>query len=180
MFPFSKLSKSFVFCATVVLAGLTPKSARAQATLLLEEPYSYDGTFAGTGHAAVYLARVCAESPTVLRRCGPGETGIVISANEYFRDCLGQEMFQKLEILREQITSIVALRHISVLESVLDLPVQSLKADQEVFVGKPVCVRDAFFSAECDRHFSDSCGKHHRTPARQSDHFRCGTTGWRS
>src|SRR2546422_192591 len=42
------------------------------------------------------------------------ETGIVISANEYFRDCLGQEMFQKLEILREQITSIVALRHISV------------------------------------------------------------------
>jgi len=108
------------------------------------------------------------------------ETGIVISANEYFRDCLGQEMFQKLEILREQITSIVALRHISVLESVLDLPVQSLKADQEVFVGKPVCVRDAFFSAECDRHFSDSCGKHHRTPARQSDHFRCGTTGWRS
>ena len=109
------------------------------------------------------------------------ETGKVISANEYFRDCLGQEMFQKLEILREQITSIVALRHISVLdESVLDLPVQSLKADQEVFVGKPVCVRDAFFSAECDRHFSDSCGKHHRTPARQSDHFRCGTTGWRS
>ena len=108
------------------------------------------------------------------------ETGIVISANEYFRDCLGQEMFQKLEILREQITSIVALRHISVLESVLDLPVQSLKADQEVFVGKPLCVRDAFFSAECDRHFSDSCGKHHRTPARQSDHFRCGTTGWRS
>src|SRR4051794_11648949 len=79
MFPFSKLSKSFVFCATMVLAGLSPKSAHAQATLLLEEPYSYDGTFAGTGHAAVYLSRVCAETPTLLRRCNPGEQGVVIS-----------------------------------------------------------------------------------------------------
>jgi hypothetical protein len=79
MFPFSKLSKSFVFCATMVLAGLTPKSAHAQATLLLEEPYSYDGTFAGTGHAAVYLSRICAETPTLLRRCGPDEYGVVIS-----------------------------------------------------------------------------------------------------
>jgi hypothetical protein len=47
--------------------------------LLLEEPYSYDGEFAGTGHAAVYLSRVCAESPTKLRRCEPGERGVVIS-----------------------------------------------------------------------------------------------------
>ncbi|MBV9061599.1 MAG: hypothetical protein JOY77_01565, partial [Alphaproteobacteria bacterium] len=39
----------------------------------------YDGIFAGTGHAAVYLSRVCADSPTVLRRCLPGERGTVIS-----------------------------------------------------------------------------------------------------
>lgn len=65
--------------AIAVLAGFVPKSAQAQATLLLEEPYSYDGTFAGTGHAAVYLSRVCAETPTLLRRCGPGEQGVVIS-----------------------------------------------------------------------------------------------------
>jgi hypothetical protein len=51
----------------------------AQATLLLEEPYSYDGNFAGTGHSAVYLSRVCAASPVHLRRCAPGETGVVIS-----------------------------------------------------------------------------------------------------
>lgn len=51
----------------------------AQATLLLEEPYSLDGTFAGTGHTAVYLSRVCAASPLRLRRCGPGESGVVIS-----------------------------------------------------------------------------------------------------
>ncbi len=53
--------------------------AHAGATLLLEEPYSVDGTFAGTGHVAVYLNRVCAETPFVLRRCGPGEQGIVLS-----------------------------------------------------------------------------------------------------
>ena len=53
--------------------------ARAGVTLFLEEPYSYDGAFAGTGHAAVYLSRICAESPVVLRRCAPGELGAVIS-----------------------------------------------------------------------------------------------------
>lgn len=78
MFLFSKFSKSFVLFAVVVL-GFLPKSAQAQATLLLEEPYSYDGTFAGTGHAAVYLSRICADTPTHLRRCRPGETGVVIS-----------------------------------------------------------------------------------------------------
>src|SRR4051794_13637542 len=80
MFLSSKLAKSFVFLASAaIFLGALPKSAQAQATLLLEEPYSYDGTFAGTGHAAVYLSRVCAETPTLLRRCGPGETGVVIS-----------------------------------------------------------------------------------------------------
>ncbi len=53
--------------------------ARPAVTLLLEEPY---GTFGGmnpTGHAAVYLSRVCAASPTSLRRCNEGEQGVVIS-----------------------------------------------------------------------------------------------------
>jgi hypothetical protein len=53
--------------------------ADAAVTVLLEEPYSYDGAFAGTGHTAVYLTNVCAASPTVLRRCKPGEAGVVIS-----------------------------------------------------------------------------------------------------
>src|SRR3984893_2235751 len=72
-------AKSFVFLASVLFLAFAPNSAQAQATLLLEEPYSYDGTFAGTGHAAVYLSRVCAETPTVLRRCNPGEQGVVLS-----------------------------------------------------------------------------------------------------
>ena len=57
---------------------LTPQ-VHADVTVLLEEPYSYDGAFAGTGHTAIYVTRVCAASPTLLRRCNPGELGVVIS-----------------------------------------------------------------------------------------------------
>lgn len=53
--------------------------AHAGATLLLEEPYSYDGALAGTGHTAVYLSNVCSVSPVVLRRCAAGESGVVLS-----------------------------------------------------------------------------------------------------
>src|SRR5258708_33443447 len=67
------------FLCLAAVAACAPTALRAQATLLLEEPYSYDGTFAGTGHAAVYLSRICAETPTLLRRCNPGEQGVVIS-----------------------------------------------------------------------------------------------------
>ena len=74
----AKYTKSIVFCL-ITLTAARPGQLNAQATLLLEEPYSYDGTFAGTGHAAVYLARVCAETPTTLRRCQPGESGVVVS-----------------------------------------------------------------------------------------------------
>ena len=59
-------------------AGLTPEAC-ANGTILLEEPYSYDGALAGTGHTAVYLTRVCAATPVTLRRCNPGEHGVVIS-----------------------------------------------------------------------------------------------------
>ncbi len=61
-----------------LLIAFTPK-AHADITVLLEEPYSYDGALAGTGHTAVYLTRVCAASPVVLRRCRAGEHGVVIS-----------------------------------------------------------------------------------------------------
>jgi len=54
-------------------------SAAASATLLLEEPYGKLGFFTPTGHAAVYLSGVCAETPVVLRPCAPGESGVVIS-----------------------------------------------------------------------------------------------------
>ena len=53
--------------------------AGASATLLLEEPYGRLGFFTATGHAAVYLSGVCADAPLILRRCAPGETGVVLS-----------------------------------------------------------------------------------------------------
>jgi hypothetical protein len=67
--------------AAVVITLLMACSAFAgsSATLLLEEPYGAMGFFTATGHAAVYLSGVCAETPVVLRPCAPGETGIVIS-----------------------------------------------------------------------------------------------------
>ena len=60
-----------------VLAALVP--AHADAALFLEEPYGKMGAMDPTGHAAVYLTNVCASSPTRLRRCRPGEVGVVIS-----------------------------------------------------------------------------------------------------
>jgi hypothetical protein len=53
--------------------------AQADAALLMEEPYGEFGAFNPTGHAAVYLNHICAESPTRLRPCREGEPGAVIS-----------------------------------------------------------------------------------------------------
>ena len=66
-------------CALLALTLGLAAGAKADVAILLEEPYSYDGALAGTGHAAVYLTRVCAATPTELRRCQPGEPGVVIS-----------------------------------------------------------------------------------------------------
>jgi hypothetical protein len=68
-----------ILCALFVLMLGSASLARASATLLLEEPYGKLGFFTPTGHAAVYLSGVCAETPLILRRCAPGELGAVIS-----------------------------------------------------------------------------------------------------
>ena len=71
--------KSGVVKKLIGLLVVAVASARASVTLFLEEPY---GTFGGmnpTGHAAVYLSNICAASPVELRRCEPGEHGVVIS-----------------------------------------------------------------------------------------------------
>ena len=66
-------------CVLLLAFQWVPGMANANVAVLLEEPYSYDGALAGTGHTAVYLTRVCAGSPTSLRRCDEGEHGVVIS-----------------------------------------------------------------------------------------------------
>src|SRR3981189_3759987 len=60
----------------LVMSGLR---ARADAALLMEEPYAEFGAFNPTGHAAIYLNHIWAESPTRLRPCRAGEPGAVIS-----------------------------------------------------------------------------------------------------
>ncbi|MGD0731704.1 MAG: hypothetical protein ABR956_10600 [Terracidiphilus sp.] len=70
----------FLQLATLCLC-LQPAGSRGHAStaLLMEEPYGKFGAMNPTGHAAVYLNRVCADSPIVLRPCRDGEFGVVIS-----------------------------------------------------------------------------------------------------
>ena len=53
--------------------------AHASVALLMEEPYGEFGALNPTGHAAVYFNHICADTPTMLRRCHDGEYGVVIS-----------------------------------------------------------------------------------------------------
>src|SRR3984957_20880842 len=73
----ARLFTGLCLMASLVLCTLA--RAHASDTVFLGEPYSSDGALAGTGHAAVYLSGVCTNSPTVLRPCAAGETGIVLS-----------------------------------------------------------------------------------------------------
>jgi hypothetical protein len=77
LFNIRPLRRGLCIVAAILLASAA--FAEASATLLLEEPYGKLGFFTATGHAAVYLSGVCAETPVVLRRCNPGESGVVIS-----------------------------------------------------------------------------------------------------
>jgi hypothetical protein len=68
-----------VIAISVLISTMGSLWARADAALLMEEPYGEFGAFNPTGHAAIYLNHICAESPTRLRPCRPGEPGAVIS-----------------------------------------------------------------------------------------------------
>lgn len=66
-------------CAPLLLILSVPLQTHADAAVLLAEPYGRLAKTSPTGHVAVYLNRVCADSPTRLRRCQAGEFGVVIS-----------------------------------------------------------------------------------------------------
>ena len=68
------LSFTFVLLGVVLCAH-----GRAQAALLMEEPYGFFGALNPTGHNSIYFERICAETPVTLRRCRPGEMGAVIA-----------------------------------------------------------------------------------------------------
>ena len=68
-------------CLVLAVSAFLAVAGRAygNVSLFVEEPYGLFGSINPTGHSAIYLNRVCAQSPTMLRRCQPGETGVVIS-----------------------------------------------------------------------------------------------------
>lgn len=67
------------FAVALASGVLLPSPSRADVVLLLAEPSGKGAGFNPTGHVAVYLTRVCAESLTAVRRCQPGEAGAVVS-----------------------------------------------------------------------------------------------------
>ncbi|HEX3470888.1 MAG TPA: hypothetical protein VHT28_06840 [Silvibacterium sp.] len=70
--------RRLIFLGLVAMFAGARAHAR-EAALLLEEPFGHFGGMTPTGHAAIYLSDVCAESPTELRPCLPGENGVVLS-----------------------------------------------------------------------------------------------------
>ena len=68
-----------VFSLALAVLCTAPAAHAGKIALLLEEPYGQFGSMNPTGHAAIYLSDVCAETPVRLRRCEPGERGVVIS-----------------------------------------------------------------------------------------------------
>src|SRR4051794_2091675 len=68
----------FCLMAFALALAICPRS-HAQAAMFMAEPFGLFGFMNPTGHDAVYFQRICAETPVKLRRCGPGETGSVIT-----------------------------------------------------------------------------------------------------
>lgn len=59
---------------------LTTGTSRADVSLLVAEAVGGAGEFTGSGHAAIFFSAICAETPTQLRHCKPGEEGVVITS----------------------------------------------------------------------------------------------------
>jgi hypothetical protein len=71
------LPEKLLVLLVFLLAGA--RAEAREAALLLEEPFGRFGQMTPTGHAAIYLSDVCAQTPTELRPCMPGEDGVVLS-----------------------------------------------------------------------------------------------------
>jgi len=67
---------TFVF---IIIGVAFCSRGRAEGALLMEEPYGIFGVLNPTGHNAIYFERICAATPVSLRRCQPGEMGVVIA-----------------------------------------------------------------------------------------------------
>jgi hypothetical protein len=70
-------SAGFFLSIFLLLAGAS--AARADATLLMEDPVNFEGWFTSVGHSAVLMDRLCTDDHVSVRLCRAGETGSVIS-----------------------------------------------------------------------------------------------------
>jgi hypothetical protein len=76
----SRAAATWTLACALFIGLLVCAPARADVGVVLNE--SLDTSVAritGSGHSAVYLSRICAETPVKLRLCRPGEEGSVIS-----------------------------------------------------------------------------------------------------
>ena len=62
--------------AALLLLAAAP--ARADVTLLLQEPIDFLGRFSATGHATILVSNLCSDDHLHMRRCRPGEAGSVL------------------------------------------------------------------------------------------------------
>ncbi len=58
---------------------LSSIAAHARIGLIVQQPFGTFGKMMPQGHASIYLDNLCAASPTQLRPCQPGESGVVLS-----------------------------------------------------------------------------------------------------
>jgi hypothetical protein len=65
--------------ASLFVALVTPRASADIGVVLNESLNESMDRITGSGHMAIYFSNICAESPTTLRLCIPGESGSVIS-----------------------------------------------------------------------------------------------------
>lgn len=77
--PLPPKARHLRFWWIVLLVATGSVCCQGQAALLMEQPYGLPRILSPIGHVAIYFARICPETPTRMRRCGPGELGAVIA-----------------------------------------------------------------------------------------------------
>ena len=88
----------------------------------------------------------CVFGPDPLSTAVSGETDEPVDIGEQCGQSLGEEALAKLENLRQKVAAVLAKHKVQLLDdSILDLPVPGLRAEEEVFVEGPPSIRDAFF-----------------------------------
>ena len=68
-----------MFFLLLVAATFWGVQAKASIGLLVGEPFGAFGTMMPQGHAGVWMDHLCADTPTAVRPCAPGELGVVVS-----------------------------------------------------------------------------------------------------